>query len=94
MLNKPIPRYQFPLFQPIHLEHFSLQIIGLHSKPDYCLVCGSAKIGLNQEECQHIQKNYKKILRKKVILCGCIVSGNDPNYKCVDCKTDFYKLLD
>jgi len=44
MLNKPIPRYQFPSIQPIHFEHFSLQIIGLHSKPDYCLVCGSVKI--------------------------------------------------
>jgi len=40
------------------------------------------------------EKLQKDIKKKKVILGGCSVSGNDPDYKCVDCKTDFYKILD
>src|SRR5665648_261634 len=81
MVNKPIPGYQFPSFQPIHFEHFSLQMIGLHSTR---LLFG---LWLNQN-CTilrgmpaYSEKLQKDIKKKKVILGGCSVSGNDPDYK-------------
>src|SRR5665647_3108707 len=95
MLNKPIPRYQFPSFQPIHPEHFfsfdywiafkTRLLFGLWLSQNCTILRGMPAYS------EKLQKDIKK---KKVILGGCSVSGNDPDYKCVDCKTDFCKLLD
>ena len=69
--------------------------IRVATKPDECPVCGSKKIAtILRGMPAYSEKLLKDIDEDKVILGGCIVSGDDPRYVCVDCKTDFYRTLD
>lgn len=64
-------------------------------KPKTCPFCQSKNIASYlYGEPIFSDKLQKDIEEEKVILGGCIVFGNNPDYKCIDCKTDFYKILD
>jgi len=59
-------------------------------KPKKCPKCGSRKVvriiyGLPTEEA------YKEHLAGKIALGGCIISGNDPAWQCLDCGTDVFR---
>jgi len=64
------------------------------NKPKICPFCKSKKIakyiyGLPD----YSEKLQMKIDKGKIILGECCLSGDDPDYACIDCKTNFFKIL-
>jgi len=43
--------------------------------------------GLPDDEAMKLVEN------KKAILCGCMITGNNPKYYCSKCKKSYYKNL-
>jgi len=57
-----------------------------------CPVCGSNKIATYLRGMTLFSKKLQKDIDEgKIILGGCIVSGDDPFCICTDCNTEFYK---
>jgi hypothetical protein len=61
-----------------------------HQKPTKCQKCGSSKvIRIIYEE-----SNYKTALEAeagKIVLGDCSITGNDPLWTCIDCKSKIFK---
>ena len=61
-----------------------------HQKPNKCPKCGSAKV----VKIIYGESSYKISLEEesgKIILGGCIITGNDALWGCIDCKTKIFK---
>jgi hypothetical protein len=61
-----------------------------HQKPDKCPKCGSPKV----VNIIYGEPSYKDSLEEeagKIILAGCIITGNDPLWGCIDCKAKIFK---
>ena len=59
-------------------------------KPIKCPFCGSPKV----VRILYGMPSYDAFLEAeagKIILGGCVVSGNDPKWGCTDCKAEIYK---
>ena len=70
------------------------KLIRLNSKPHYCPVCGSAKIGTYLWGEPAMSKKLESEMKEgKIIIAGCCISEDDPLYACLECKTDFYGPL-
>jgi hypothetical protein len=66
--------------------------VRLSKIPDKCSVCGSKKIAIYLRGMPaYSEKLQKDIDEGKIILKGCIVSGDDSFCICIDCKTEFYR---
>ena len=61
-------------------------------KPQECPSCGSKKVATilwgYPEFSSKLEKNLKE---GKIVLGGCDVSDNDPEWQCVDCKVEIYR---
>ena len=63
-------------------------------KPQTCPVCGSKKIASYMYGMPAFSVTLEeKIKDGKIILGGCCISDHDPDYACLECKTDFYKSV-
>jgi len=61
-------------------------------KPRKCPVCGASSIANIRYGLQIISPELdRKLAEKKVILGGCIISDDDPNWACTECENVFYK---
>lgn len=63
------------------------------AKPTACPGCGSADLarimyGLPMESAAL----YKAVERGKVVLGGCCVTGDDPEWHCNSCHRDFHSI--
>jgi hypothetical protein len=61
-----------------------------HQKPDKCPKCGSP----NVVKIIYGEPNYKTSLEAeagKIILGDYSITGNDPLWGCIDCKTEIFK---
>ncbi len=62
------------------------------TKPKKCPVCGSKKIAkILYGYTIFSEKLDKEIKEGKIVLGGCIISDDDPTWKCIACNTKFYK---
>jgi len=66
--------------------------IRVSKKPRACPVCGSSRIatylwGMPDFSNKKIQN---EIDEGKIIIGGCCISDDDPEYHCHECSTDFY----
>lgn len=64
-----------------------------HRKPRKCPVCGSKKIARIMYGL--IAPTEKLLQQKKageIVFGGCIISDDDPEWKCVSCGQEFYKF--
>ncbi len=60
------------------------------NKPKICPKCGSAKV----VKIVYGEPTYEAHLEEvagKIILGGCIMTGNDPLWGCIDCKARIFK---
>ena len=62
-----------------------------YPKPSACLVCDSDKI-LNIVYGYPADSLDKDAQEGKVILGGCCVTDDDPQWQCEKCGTDFYRI--
>ena len=70
------------------------KLIRLNSKPNYCPVCGSSKIGTYLWGEPAMSKRLESEIKEgKIIIAGCCISDDDPLYACLDCNIDFYGPL-
>jgi hypothetical protein len=61
-------------------------------KPPECPSCGSKKVAQILWGYPAFSRKLEKNLKEgKIVLGGCIVSGNDPEWQCVDCKVEIYR---
>jgi hypothetical protein len=61
-----------------------------YKKPDKCPKCGSSKV----VKIVYGEPSYEDSLEaedRKIILGGCIITGNDPRWGCIDCQTKIFK---
>jgi hypothetical protein len=61
-----------------------------HEKPEKCPKCGSQKV----VKIVYGETSYEGSLEaeaEKIILGDCVITGNDPCWGCVDCKTKIFK---
>ncbi len=72
-----------------------MKMIRLKRRPRKCPQCGSAKIANILYGYPVFDSKLEKLLDEgKIALGGCVISGNDPTWRCVDCETDIYKEAD
>lgn len=63
--------------------------------PFKCPICGSKKIATYLRGMPLFSKKLQKDIDEgRIILGGCIVSGDDAFCICTDCKTEFYKSIE
>jgi hypothetical protein len=78
-----------------HVNHQMKDIHLVTSKPTVCPVCGSKRIAEYLFGMPAFSKELEKEVEEgKIILGGCVTTNNDPNYACMDCRTDFYRSFD
>jgi hypothetical protein len=66
--------------------------IRIATKPDKCPVCGSKKIATYLRGMPHFTKKLEREIDEgKIVLKGCIVTGDDSFCICTDCNTEFYR---
>lgn len=61
-------------------------------KPEKCPTCGSPKVA-------QVRYGYpifgpeleKELAEGKTVLGGCVISGDDPEWQCVDCQQEIYR---
>lgn len=61
-------------------------------KPIKCPACGSPKV----VRIMYGMPSYEAFLDSKagkIILGGCVVTGDDPRWGCIDCKAVIYKKV-
>lgn len=62
------------------------------TKPKNCPFCGSEKIANILYGYPVISEELNNdINSRRVVLGGCVITGDDPSWQCVVCKTPFYK---
>jgi rubrerythrin len=63
-----------------------------HEKPEKCPSCGSGKVAQILWGYPAYDEEMEKDLEAgRIILGGCVVSGNDPSWQCVKCGVKIYK---
>mgnify|MGYP006435393845 CR=1 FL=1 len=62
-----------------------------HPKPSVCPACDSDKI-LDIVYGYPAESLDKGAQQGKVILGGCVITGDDPQWQCSKCGTDFYRI--
>ena len=72
--------------------HSQRGFIEVERKPRKCPKCGSVKVanilyGLPAWD----PEMEKEIEEGRIVLGGCMVSDDDPEWQCVDCGLDIYK---
>jgi transcription elongation factor Elf1 len=68
--------------------------IRVNEKPITCPVCGSNKIASYLYGLPFFSEKLKKELNEGTIkLGGCCVSDDDPFCACLECHTDFYRVI-
>lgn len=61
-------------------------------KPVKCPKCGSLHIAnILYGMPAYSEQLMTDIDKGKIILGGCIITGDDPKWQCFDCKTEIYK---
>ncbi|MCJ7448228.1 MAG: hypothetical protein MUO72_11075 [Bacteroidales bacterium] len=61
-----------------------------YKKLDKCPKCGSSKV----VKIVYGEPSYEDSLEAeagKIILGGCVITGNDPHWGCIDCKVKIFK---
>ena len=67
-------------------------MIKVKRKPRKCPQCGTARIADILYGMPIFDSELEKELKDgKIALGGCVISDNDPTWKCVDCGTNIYK---
>lgn len=62
------------------------------TKPKKCPVCGSVKIADILYGLIAFSKELENDINSgKVVLGGCVLTGDDPSWQCVVCGTKFFK---
>ncbi|HEX9935359.1 MAG TPA: hypothetical protein VGB38_09200 [bacterium] len=64
------------------------------SKPEKCPKCGSPRVADILYGLQVFHKVEKDIEAGRIVLGGCIVDNNNPEWQCVECKTNIYHKKD
>lgn len=59
-------------------------------KPETCPKCGSEKV-VNILYGYPTHKGNLEAAAGRIILGGCVLSGNDPRWGCIDCNTKNYE---
>jgi hypothetical protein len=59
-------------------------------KPNKCPQCGSLRV-VNIVYGEPTFEAYQEEVAGKIILGGCIITGNDPFWGCIDCKARIFK---
>jgi len=63
------------------------------NKPKKCPACGSAKIATILYGLPVFTPGLNKELDEgKTVLGGCVITGDDPTWKCIDCGAYIYKF--
>ena len=61
-------------------------------KPKKCPVCGSTKIAkILYGYLAYSKKLENDLKTEKVVLGGCLITGDDPSWRCLDYNTVIYK---
>jgi len=61
-------------------------------KPRKCPNCGSAKIASIQYGYPIFSEELDQAMKDgKIVLGGCVITGCDPSWQCIDCDTLIYK---
>jgi len=69
-----------------------IEMLASKRKPQKCPSCGSKKVAeILWGYPDFSSKLEKKLKEGRIVLGGCIVSGNDPEWQCVDCKVEIYR---
>jgi hypothetical protein len=61
-----------------------------HQKPNKCPKCDSSKV----VKIVYGEPSYEDSLEAKagkIILGGCVITGNDPRWGCIDCQAKIFK---
>jgi hypothetical protein len=62
-------------------------------KPKKCPACGSEKIAEILYGLPAFSERLQKMLAdNEIVLGGCCITGDDPVWRCVDCKADINRL--
>jgi hypothetical protein len=70
-------------------------IIRVNEKPEVCPVCRSTRIAAYLFGEPRVSPDLdKKLKQGKIVLGGCCISDDDPDYKCMECLTDFHRTKD
>jgi hypothetical protein len=68
------------------MEYYSVK------KPEICPKCRSEQIGtFLYGEPAYSEELMNEIKAGKVILGGCCITGYDPTWRCIDCKTEIFQ---
>jgi ribosomal protein L37AE/L43A len=63
-------------------------------KPRKCPNCGSKNIARIQYGMPvYSEKLEKDLAKNKIVLGGCVISGDDPKWQCTNCKERFFKIM-
>jgi len=66
----------------------------MSKKPKKCPQCGAARIAKILYGMPDFSPKLEKDLDEgKIVLGGCVITGQDPSWECVKCKTRFYDDL-
>lgn len=68
------------------------KIVEVKGKPEKCPNCGGRIIPILYGEPN--EEGGALIYAGEMILGGCIVSGNDPQWGCTDCNTEYLDIED
>lgn len=61
-------------------------------RPEKCPLCGSAKVAPILYGLPNFTDELERALDEgKVALGGCVITGDDPRWKCLDCEATFYE---
>ena len=68
---------------------FPYDSILVKRKPAKCTVCGCKVVPIvyGEPSCE----TFQKADRKEVMLGGCIITGDDPDWECIECHTKYIK---
>ncbi len=67
-------------------------MIRVKRKPRKCPQCGSSKIAVILYGMPEPDLEFDKSLNDgDIVLGGCCISGDDPQWKCAECEVDIYK---
>jgi len=62
------------------------------TKPNKCPMCGSSRIAdILYGYCKFSKELENAVRTGKVVLGGCVLTGNEPTWQCVDCNTTFFR---